>query len=395
MSDRRLDDWISAFMKYTENSQPPNSFKKWVAISTVAACLQRKCYLEWEGMLYPNMYIVLVGPSGCGKGTAMRPAERFLRELGIKLSPEAVTREQLIRRLRKAGAQDITPDSNSITMHASLTVFSAELAVFLSRDNTQLMSDLTDWYDCRDVWKYETKHEGNDHITNVWVNLIGATTPDLLESTLPQNAIGGGLTSRIIFVYEEKMGKKVIFPFETEEEAELEGELFHDLEAIRMLQGRFIPDESFLERWADWYGGDPRCVLERDPRFNGYLSRRATHVLKLSMIMNASRGGGMTLTSEDFDRSLRELEKVERKMMYAFSGVGKSDISATTRAVMTTIIESGSISFNEVLGIHYNDVDYDTLNRIWAVLLSIEKEGKRIFVSEDPLKKVIRYVGGI
>jgi len=392
MGGRNLDDWITSYMKYVENSEPPDSFKKWVAISTVAACLQRKCYLEWEGTLYPNLYIVLVGPSGSRKGTAMRPAEKFLRELGIKLSPEAVTREQLIRRLKKAGDQIVTT-SGKVIMHASLTIFSAELTVFLGYNNQQLMADLSDWFDCRDVWKYETKSMGIDNITNVWVNLIGATTPQLLQTTLPEDAIGGGLASRIIFVYEEGKGKYVVFPFKTEEEHALEEKLLHDLEAIKMLEGEFIPDKSFLERWENWYGKDTNKMLANNPRFDGYMERRATHVLKLSMVMNASRDGDMVLTAEDFDRALRELRDVEKKMHRTFLGVGRSDISGVTRAVMTTIIRHKRISFNELLGIHYDDVDYDTLVRIWNVLLTIEKDGRKFFRLADSINRVIEYIG--
>lgn len=389
MSERRLDDWITAWMEYTYNTEPAESFRKWVAISMIASCLQRKCSLQWEHTIYPNLYIVLVGPSGSRKGTAMTPGLSMLRELGetIKMSPESVTREQLIRRLKKASMTD------GLLMHASLTVFSEELTVFLGYNNLQLMADLCNWYDCLDKWDYETKNQGKDDIVNVFVNLIGATTPRLLQSTLPQDSIGGGLTSRMIFVYETGKGKSVSRPFKTEHEIEIEANLIHDLNMIHMLKGEFRPDDTFLDKYDRWYTTSGEVMNFADYRFDGYRSRRATHLRKLAMIINASRSGDFILSGVDFDRALIELEKVEEKMVDTFRGVGKSDLSEVTNAVITTIIQHGIISFNEILGLHYDDVDYGTLSKIIETLTNMERDGKRLFKWKDIATKTIEYIG--
>ena len=76
------------------------------------------------------MYIVLVGPSGCRKGTAMGPGYSFLRKVGAKLSAEATTREALIGSLELCKDTSVAPDGTSYD-HSSLTIFSQELTVFL------------------------------------------------------------------------------------------------------------------------------------------------------------------------------------------------------------------------------------------------------------------------
>ncbi len=43
---RQLDDWLSSYLDYTENTEPPKSYNTWVAISTIAAVLKRKCYIK-------------------------------------------------------------------------------------------------------------------------------------------------------------------------------------------------------------------------------------------------------------------------------------------------------------------------------------------------------------
>ena len=209
MSGRLIPDWIDGFLEYTSNSEPPASYKLWTAISILSAVMQRKVFLEWGPLtFYPNMYVVLVGPSGkCRKGTAMSFAEDFLLDMDqVHLAAESITREALIRTLSET-TDNVEIAPGNLQFHSSLTIFAPELTVFLGYNNFQLMSDITDWYDCRRKWTYRTKNMGTDVIDGVYVSLFGATTPELIRTTLPLDAIGGGLTSRMIFVYEPNKGK--------------------------------------------------------------------------------------------------------------------------------------------------------------------------------------------
>jgi hypothetical protein len=346
---RSNKDWITSFKDYTANSEPPDLYKEWVAISVIASALQRKCYLEWGPLtFYPNMYVVLVGPSGkCRKGTAMGPGYKFLRDIGSNLAAEAITREALIRELKNCSATHIDPVDSSVSMHASLTIFSPELTVFLGYNNLQLMSDLTDWYDCRDRWTYRTKNMGTDEIVGVWVNLIGATTPELIQSTLPRDAIGGGLSSRIIFVYEEKKGKIVPAPFLTDKEVALREGLLSDLERIGMMSGTFKVDQDFVDLWIEWYTAQEDNPPFDDQRFAGYFERRPNHVLKLSMILSASEGDSQILTKKILERAIDVLTRTEKKMPYTFSGYGKSEISEVMSRVMAFIANAGETTFEE------------------------------------------------
>lgn len=321
MADRRIGDWLTGYLEFCDNSEPPEIFKIWSGVSTICAVLKRKCWMTFEKRIYPNMYIVLVGPSGSRKGTAMMPAEQLLRNMGIDMAAEAITREALIRELRECIQTDTHED---IALdHCSLTVFSPELTVFLGQNNWQLISDLNDWYDCRDVWTYRTKGCGTDEVTGVWVNLFGATTPEFLRSALPSDAIGGGLVSRIVFVYGDKKSKIVPAPFITPELKEIAQRLQYDLEIIESLKGEFQMSKEYYELYRDWY-----IESEKEPRFTddalqGYNQRRSLHLRKLSVVMSASRGSDMILKPEDFLRSEDLLRRTETHMHFCFSGRGR------------------------------------------------------------------------
>lgn len=385
MSERLLNDWINSYMVYTEDSDPPRTYRLWTAVSVVAAALQRKCYIPWGGdKMFPNLYIILVGPSGCRKGTAMKPGQRMLRELQIPMAHEATTYQALIRRLRQVNATDITPEG-APQFHASMTVFSKEFTVFLGYQNRELMSALCDWYDCDDKWVYDTKQAGTDHIDGVWLNLIGGTTPELIQSSMPIDAIGGGLTSRIVFIYERKKDKLIYWPMETSEDKELYRKLVLDLEAIHMLSGEYKISEPFMEKWVSWRDHNEGNPPFENPRFDGYMERRPSHILKLSMVFSASRGGSLILEPQDLFRAVEYLEQVEIKMPLTFSGLGKSAMAGIISDVMKEVGARGEIDFGDLLNMFYQDADkammekvVETMEAMGFVDVIIQKGGRHI-----------------
>jgi len=373
--ERQLDDWLDSYLRFTSETEPPTSYHTWIGISVIAATLQRKCYLPWGRMtFYPNMYVVLVGPSGkCRKGTAMGTGAKFLKDIGIKMAAEATTREALIRELKQT--EGSTVDHNGLPeLHASLTIYSQELTVFLGYDNKQLISDMTDWYDCRDTWTYRTKNMGTDEITNLWVNLIGATTPELVQSALPRDAVGGGLASRIIFVYEQDKKQSVPFPFLNHEDVQLRDKLRDDLELISQIRGPFKWTEDFLDVYGSWYlEQEASPPFSNDPNFQGYVQRRANHIFKLCIILSASRDSNRIIDASIFKKAKRILDDAELKMGRTFSGYGTSRLADVTTRIMTLLANRGSANYKELLSTFYADLEEGrrTLDNILDTLVAM------------------------
>ena len=375
MQKRKLGNWLEEYLRYQKGT-PPNlhseskeSYHTWCGISLICAALQRKCRLTWGTLtFFPNMYIVLVGPSGeARKGTAMGPALKFLEQLRVNKAAEATTREALIRRLFESIGTVESTESRYMESHSSLTVFSPELTCFLGYQNLQLMSDLCDWYDCREEWTYDTKNMGTDDITNIYLNILGATTPSLIESTMPMNAIGGGLTSRMIFVYEDT-SDKVPMPFIPESLKHVGKELLHDLEQIKMMHGDFKVTKTFTEYWFDWYMRQPKKCPFDNQRFYGYWARRASHIMKLSMIESVSRGSDMIIEEKDLKKAIITLKAAEIKMPNTFGGVGESRYAGAIQRLMATIAERREISLSELMIMFRRDVDSFEMNKLIETL---------------------------
>ncbi len=342
-SERNLPDWLDAFMLLTEDSEPPILFRKWTGIFTIASAMQRKCRIDIGISLtfYPNFYIVLVGPSATGKGTVMKYAYDIIKQIPtIRLSAQATSLQALIRRMKETNLTDIDMETGQQYFHSSLSIFSNEFTVFLGYHNRELIAALCDWYDCHDRWIYDTIKRDKEEVIGVWVNLLAGTTPDNIQSSLPVEAIGAGLTSRIIFVYEEEKNKLVVFPTSSQREIELQQYLIHDLEQISLLSGCFKFTENASGYYSEWCHMSDVNPPFHDTKFDGYCGRRRNHLLSLAMVCSASRGNDLVLTEDDIKRASTLLSEVEVKMGLTFRGIGRSDISSLINSAIIFIENS-------------------------------------------------------
>lgn len=392
---RKLNDWLNGYLKYTENSEPPQSYHIWCGLGTLAAAAQRKVYMRWgRQTIYPNLYIVLIGPSGKGKkGTALDHCRPFIyTACGQRVIEGAITREKLIRRMSGTLNTFTCMTSGRILPHCSATFISAELAVFLGQNNIKLLADLCDWYDSPSSWTYDTKNEGTDKLDNLCFNMIAASAPEWLDAILPPQAIGGGFTSRVFWIVEEFKGKTVVMPTI---DRNLELLLREDIERITLLSGEFQFTERGMARYSEWYIESDRMEQDGrpailDPKMAGYCDRRATHVKKISMLISMSEGNTLTITTEQFDRALSLMELAERKMSRAFRGIGASQYANAIELMMGFVAKHKVVTRAQVLRFFYRDIDnftfevcMTTLQRMGVIDVVHEKDEFILTLKDD------------
>ncbi len=391
---REVNDWLNGYLKYTEGSEPPRSYHCWVGLSLIAGALQRRVHLDWGfEVIYPNIYVILVGPSGkARKGVAITIGKDILSEVaGVTLVANSTTREALVRTMKESSANFSIPGSGKIHFHCSVTVFSEELSVFLGQKDTKFLANLTDWYDSKDKWEYETIGRGKDFINGVCCNLMGATAPDWLQSMLPQEAIGGGFTARIIFVVEEAKRKTVAKHVLSAADVRLREALVNDLSRINNLVGPFHFDKEGEHEYTNWYETYDKELAAghypvADPRFASYCERRATHLRKVAMLVSASHSDSLLIKCEDIQRALDIIEKAELKMHRTFGGLGKSKIAAETHNILEYIQRMGLVPKSDLLAKFHADLtiqDFkmveDLMDQMKVVEIQVLKGGDKVY----------------
>lgn len=369
---RNLSNWIESYLEYTENTESCYLYRKWCAIATLSAVMQRKCVILGfsEGPIYPNLYIVLVGPTTARKGTAISQAKHFLYNpaVGVKIAADSMSKAALVRNFKRA-EQTFTDSEGLLHIHSSLLAIAPELTVLFSLKDHGFLDALTDWYDTqKNPWIHETISGGEQGINGVLLTLLGGTTPAHLRLHLPPESIGGGLTGRMLLIYAPRKGKIVSNSIITKEEIKLQNILTRDLIEISNLGGQFKFTSEFLDTWIEWYEHFDEHEECKDDRFLGYFGRKPATLKKLSMIFSAAQRDTRLIHVEDFLLALEALDEVEKTMYYSLQGIGKNEWAALTQSVMEEVERVGETTMAKLLIRFRDDLDKFNMERILASL---------------------------
>lgn len=327
--------------------------------------------------IYPNQYICLVGPSGVRKGPPLGVARDFLGAIGVPLLADKLTKEAMTVFMKNSVENLKDPTTGRLVFQCAVSGTAEELSVFLGAKNVEFLAWLTNWYDSRSDWTYQTKGGGTDKILGVCFNLLASTAPDWIPSILPQEAIGGGWTSRTVFVAEERKRQTISNPNLYVSNEKLRDSQLYDLEQIKTLAGGVEFDSEGLRLYEEWYVAEDRksaagnpAIL--DPTFAGYCSRRATHIKKIAMAYAASESNEPIITAGVFKRALATLQAAEKRMGTVFHGLGKAKFAQATQDILSLIQQKGQVSRSEVLRRYYRDVDAFTLEAVEKVLMQMQ-----------------------
>lgn len=327
---RLLSDWLQSYMHYTSFNESPDILHFWSGVSAIAAALRRKVwYDQLNFMWYPNFYIIFVGPSGVvAKSTTTSNAARLMHEVpGICFGPNTLTWQALVPALNEAQEYYEIAPGNHQEM-SCLTFYASELGTLLDPQDRKMIDVLTDlWDGFTDSWKKATIGRGSEVVANPWLNLIAGTTPTWLSENLPKSALGGGFTSRCVFVYADKKRQLVSYvrrkmqrEMDQAEYQKLRTNLVHDLEDIGMIAGEYELTENAYAFGDRWY----RELNESPPKigltgiFDGYLSRKQGHVHKLAMVLAASRSNERMIEQRDLETAVRIMDAIEGDMGSVF-----------------------------------------------------------------------------
>jgi len=330
---RELDNWIMSYLKLVEETEPPQRYHLWSAITLIAAMLGRKCTVKLgPETLFPNLYTVLIGPPGVRKGTAIKYCTDIMSELeDITTAPDAITKEALCMEMENRRA--VENINGEPFVHCSLFVVAPELIVFIKENDHERLGYLCQLYDGLPKFEYKTKTSQNQYIVNPGLWLLSATTPNWIEIAMKQLGVGGGMTSRTIFVYAGQKGAHIPITRMKPFDPQLRAKLVTDLAEIRSLKGNFFVTKDADNLYAKWYEGKYKETGVDDARFASYWERLPSMVIKVAMVMSASRREDMTVTENDIANSIKMFEKIHPEMPQSFGGLGYNVLGSQTEMV--------------------------------------------------------------
>ncbi len=355
---RRLKNWLNSYLTYAECTEAPKLIHYWAGVSAVAGALRRRVWFDQiKFKWFPSFFIIFVGPPGViTKSTTADGSMDLLREVpGIHFGPDSVTWQQLVASFEGA-AESFEIDGEWFPMSA-ITLLASEFGNLMDfQDNGMVNLFITLW-DGRNRYEKQTKSSGSDMVEGPWINLLACTTPQWISANMNATTIGGGFTSRCVFVYGDQKERPIAFIEDAvngqhEEYAKLRADLVHDLEHIAMnLKGRYtlIPEAKV---WATgWYNDLWKYDYkpENEDYVNNYLSRKQAHMIKLAMVIAAGQRDELVITLEDMRLAEIMLGQTEGQFAKIFKGIGKTDEAVHAETILRSIELKGEIEYGALV----------------------------------------------
>jgi len=346
MSTRHYPNWLSGYADYTEHSESPDLFHFWTGVFTIAGALRRQVWIDQRFFQWtPNFYIVLVGPAGiAAKSTSLRLGTALLKRVeGIKFGPRSMTWQALTHALEEAHVLVPTSEGEFLPM-SCITCSVNELGTFLRPEDKVMTDVLVDLWDGQlEAWERRTVYqEGQVTIQNPWINVMGCTTPTWMRDNIPEAMIGGGLISRIVFVYGDEKRELVPYPSELSNQKEFiekGNRLVEDLIRISELKGEYLLTSKAKQWGAAWYKEHWKKRPENmvSERYGGYIARKQTHIHKLAIVLAAAQRDTLEITEGDLAIANEMMVGLESSMHVVFQSIGLGDISRHVMEILAYV----------------------------------------------------------
>lgn len=281
------DSCIQEWLKGLAISEVPISYQIVCGLSLIGAVLKRNVFVDQElWKIYPNISVLLVGPSGIGKDTVIDQAVRVLGGVG---SPEILagrTIEILYERMLRIGEP------------ACCVIPAREVSAFFGGKDYQkgMVQELTDLLSTGEYVDISTKGGGVLKIKKPTVSMWAGSTVDWLHKAMPEGSLEGGLWPRFLIICEEYGSKHV--PLikhslnkreKTEAHCAMEGfeERLKEIAQKYTRRREIVLLKDAQDLYTNWY-------MNRIGYFSTlvkpYANRSRDMVLRIAMVSAISRG---------------------------------------------------------------------------------------------------------
>ena len=374
-------------------SESPESFHFWSAATCIAATLKRHVWVErGTYKLYPNMFAVLVGRPGLGKGGALNPAASILKEANtVSLMSDRVTIEYVLEKLSKGfPSQTIAPGGGLQFGHdASAMIFSPELSIFItaSQHTLPILADL--WDSREGDFSYGTRHKGDYKIKNSCVSMLAGSTQEWLISSIPANAVGGGFTRRVNFVFAKD--KQAFIPWPAVNHTSIRNDLVNDLRHISQIRGEITFDKHAHELFDVYYRSAVADEFD-DEATTAYKTTKWAHATKLATAISLGSDDAPVISERALQLAIDRVDNVLSNISLVFRAVGESDLVTAADRVLRFIETKGYATKSEILRVNWRHISAADLDTILTTFVNgglvLEKSsGKTITYEMAPIPK--------
>lgn len=340
-----MEDLFDLYLEYSSNTEIPAFFSRWCLLSGIGSYLGRSVHLQHgHTKIYPNMYCMLVGSPGTRKSSAIKMLRRVLTECGYSTwAAEKTSKEKFLADME--GSADAAIDTDSFLDsnlfgsgdESAREIFIAadEFNDFIGTNNLEFISLLGTLWDYTGTYRHRLKTGRSVVVHEPTVSILGGNTQKGFSIAFPPDILSQGFFSRLLLIYGESNGKSI--PFPEPPDATATQQLVERLQRIKQRVAGTTQLDSRAKSLLEQIYRTTRSTY--DPRFETYFTRRFNHLLKLCLILSASREAS-TISELDVIRGNTVLTHTERLMPKALGEFGRAKNADVTSKVISVLVNA-------------------------------------------------------
>ena len=364
-------NWLDSLVAECSHVETPQSWLWWSFLSCISAAAGNNYYLttlKGDLIYKPNLYIMLLGDSGLGKGFPVNRAKLLVskaevtRVIAGRSSIQAIVQE--LSRTKTAEGKTPITDSRGFIVNGELST-----AIIQDPDSLTILTDLYDGH-YNPEWTNLLKGDGAEKLKNPYITALFGSSPAHFYDSIPQANIEGGYIGRNLIVYEEKRSQNVDLLDEGEAK---DGDKFDDLIApkyvphlnkIHNVKGQLKPSDDARELFNAW-----RRKWRGSQTYDktGFLNRVPDHVLKVSMCLCLSDWDFTgEITQTHFEVAIEKVTSLVYANKRTTEGRGPDPLAAATKSVLDYLIaaDQQTMTRRQLLWKGYGTYSTYTLDQI-------------------------------
>ena len=405
-------NWVDSLVSECGHVETPQSWLWWSFVTCISAAAGNNYYLttlKGDLVYRPNLYVMLLGESGLGKGFPINRAKLLVTKAGVtrviagRSSIQAIVQE--LSRTKTVEGKAPIGDSRGYIVNGELST-----AIIQDPDSLTILTDLYDGH-YNPEWTNLLKGDGAEKLKSPYITALFGSSPAHFYDSIPQANIEGGYIGRNLIIYEEKRSQDVDL-LDTDEGSTSEADKFDTvvtpayvphLVHIGSKKGALKPSDQARELFNTW-----RKKWRGSQGYDktGFLNRVPDHVLKVAMCLS--------LGEWDFNGEIAEVhmeEAITKVTALVYSnkrtteGRGPDPLAAASKQVLDYLLAADKQTMvrQKLLWKGYGVYNSFTLDQIIDNLLEMGwiKRNKigvgsnmdwEIHLAGEPLESYLKYV---
>lgn len=330
--------FLSDYREYASGNEAPPTYHLFASLAALSSIVSRRVWIDQSYFtFFPNLYIVLVGPPGARKSTAISIARGLLHALKtVPFSGECTSKEKLILDIvaTERAIGDLPEEHAKHRLYSPLAIMASELSEFFQISGDGMVGFLTDVFDISFPYEHKTKNKGSVIVNGPYIVILAGTTPSWMTSYLREDIITGGFTRRCLFVLETDRHQRIAFPGITDSQRAAWQSVYLAAERIQKLRGQFTWTPAAHSWYKHWYETN---TFPTAPNTIGYYENRHVQLLKIAMLVAISETEKLVLDTPHLESGLAFLGLIERNLDRVFEGLGRNELNAVASKILDLI----------------------------------------------------------